>query len=250
MRQGLIWAFFAIRLSNATELQVAAAADLAQVQPAIGAAFARKSGVTIRWITGSSGVLAKQAENGAPFDVFLSASESFVNDLVAHDVALRETAVVYATGRLGLWSLSPGLVQELGDLLKPRVLHVAIANPAHAPYGMAAKEALESRGLWKSIEAKLVYGENVRQALQFAESGNADAVLTAWALVKSKPGAVEVPPAGTYKPLRQAGVVLRGSQEKKSAREFLRFLLSPDTQKLFRDAGFGAVDYGSSGISK
>ena len=239
-RRLIIWCL-ATGLAGAAELLVAAAADLAQVQAPLSLAFANKSGVTVRWITGSSGVLAKQAENGAPFDVYLSASESYVRDLVSHGVAIRESMVVYATGRLGLWSLT-GVARELNDLLKPEVRHVAIANPAHAPYGMAAKEALESRGLWKKVESKLVYGENVRQALQFAESGNADAVLTAWALVKSKAGSVEVPPAGTYKPLRQAGVVLKGSHEAQAAGEFLRFLMSPAAQKVFKEAGFGPVD--------
>ena len=229
-------------LTGAAELQVAAAADLAGVQPALGAAFSsRNTRATVRWITGSSGVLAKQAENGAPFDVFLSASESYVLELVSKGVAVRETTVVYATGRVGLWSLS-GSVRSLDDLSKPGVLHVAIANPAHAPYGMAAKEALESRGVWAKLAGKMVYGENVRQALQFAESGNADAVLTAWSLVRSKPGAVELPPKGSYKPLRQAGVVLKSSREAKAAGEFLRFLMSAEARKILRDAGFGAVE--------
>ena len=241
MWRGFVIGAFAAGLSSAAELQVAAAADLAQVQAALGGAFAKKSGIPVRWITGSSGVLAKQAENGAPFDVFLSASESYVRDLVLHDSALRDSVVVYATGRVGLWS-SSGSVRELNDLLKPAIRHIAIANPAHAPYGLAAKEALESRGLWKKIESKLVYGENVRQALRFAESGNADAVLTAWALVKSKTGAVEVSPKGTYKPLRQAGVVLKTTHEEKAAGEFLRFLMSGEAQKIFRDAGFGVAE--------
>ena len=241
MWRWVIVGHFVAALAAAAELQVAAAADLASVQQTLGAAFFKKTGVTIRWITGSSGVLAKQAENGAPFDVFLSASENYVKDLVSREVAVNDTAVVYATGRLGLWS-STGTVRELEDLLKPNVQHVAIANPAHAPYGMAAKEALESHGLWTKLRAKLVYGENVRQALQFAESGNADAVLTAWALVKAKPGAVELGPKGSYRPLRQAGVALKTSREGKAAAEFLRFLMSAEAQTIFRDAGFGVVE--------
>jgi molybdate transport system substrate-binding protein len=223
---------------HAAEIQVAAAADLADVEAPLAAAFQKKSGVSIRWITGSSGLLSKQAENGAPFDVFLSASESYVQELVAHESALADTVAVYATGRLGLWSAS-GSVRELNDLLKPSVLHLAIANPAHAPYGVAAKEALESSGLWKRIEPKIVYGENVRQALQFAESGNADAVVTAWALIRLKPGAVMV--NAKFKPIRQAGVVLKSTHEPKAAREFLNFLMGADAQRILHDAGFGAA---------
>jgi molybdate transport system substrate-binding protein len=242
MYRTLSIAIFMMSVAWPAELQVAAAADLAQVQPALGAAFAKQSGVTVRWITGSSGLLAKQAENGAPFDVFLSASESYVNEVVSQNAAVGDTVVIYASGHVGLWtppgSRAAGAVHELKDLLKPEVQHVAIANPAHAPYGMAAKEALESSGLWTKIEGKLVYGENVRQALQFGESGNVDAVLTAWALVQSKPGALELAPAGRYKPLRQAGVVLKGAKEPKAAREFMKFLMSPQAQAILREAGF------------
>ena len=234
-------AMLTLDLAHAAELQVAAAADLAQVEGALGAAFSKKSGVTIRWITGSSGVLAKQAENGAPFDVFLAASEGYVRDLAARDVAASDTAVVYATGRLGLWS-SSGAVRELDDLLRPGVLHIAIGNPAHAPYGVAAKEALESSGLWKRVESKIVYGENVRQALQFAESGNADAVLTAWSLVKGKPSAVEIPPAGHYKAIRQAGVVLKSTHESTAARAFVKFLMGAEAQAILRGAGVGGAE--------
>jgi molybdate transport system substrate-binding protein len=227
-------------------LEVAAAADLAQVQPALGAAFTKQSGVTVVWITGSSGLLAKQAENGAPFDVFLSASEGYVSEVVSHDAALGDTVVIYASGHVGLWvpdgSRAAGAVHELNDLLKAEVQHIAIANPEHAPYGMAAKEALESSGLWKKVEGKLVYGENVRQALQFGESGNVDAVLTAWALIRSKPGAIELAPAGRYKSLRQAGVVLKGSHDPKAAREFLKFLMSPTAREILLKAGFAAPE--------
>jgi molybdate transport system substrate-binding protein len=242
MRRVVCFVLFCAGLTWPAELQVAAAADLAQVESALGTAFAKGSGVKVQWITGSSGLLAKQAENGAPFDVFLSASEGYVNDLVTHDAAVRDTVVIYATGRIGMWTppssrgVSPA--RELTDLLKPEVKRISIANPAHAPYGMAAKEALESAGLWEKLSAKLVYGENVRQALEFGESGNADVVLTAWALVKSKSGAIQVAPAGRYKPLRQAGVVLKSTHEPGAARDFLRFLMTPAAQTILRDAGF------------
>jgi molybdate transport system substrate-binding protein len=220
------------------ELQVAAAADLAGVQPAVAASFLAKTGNSIRWITGSSGVLARQAENGAPFDVFLSASESYVNELVAGDKCLNDTVAVYATGRIGLWS-AKGSIQTLEALLAPAVQHVAIANPSHAPYGLAAKEALETRGLWTKLQGKIVYAENVRQALQFGESGNADAVLTAWSLIHAK-NAVLISDKW-HKPVRQAGVVLRDSKQPDAGRAFLRFLTGREGQALLSAAGFSAV---------
>jgi molybdate transport system substrate-binding protein len=219
------------------ELQVAAAADLAQVQPAIAKAFLVRTGIAIRWITGSSGLLARQAENGAPYDVFLAASESYVQELAAHGKCLDDSIAVYAIGRLGLWSRKGSGILKLEDLLAPGVLHVAIANPAHAPYGVAAKEALQSRGLWDKLEKKIVYAENVRQALQFGESGNADAVLTAWALVHGSQNAVLIP-EDWHSSVRQAGVVLRESKRPGEARRFLDFLLGAEAQTLLQSAGF------------
>ena len=182
MWRTLLIAILTVSAAWPAELQVAAAADLAQVEPALlGAAFAKQSGTTVNWVTGSSGLLAKQAENGAPFDVFLSASESYVNDLVTAQAALADTVVIYASGHVGLW-----MPKHAAAFPIERSVEAGSAARRHCESGAcalwaAAKEALESAGLWKKIESKLVYGETVRQALQFGESGNwlAQAVLTA-----------------------------------------------------------------------
>src|SRR5487761_2700057 len=184
--------------ARAGELLIAAASDLAPIAPKLEKAYPEK----IRFTLGSSGLLKQQIENGAPFDVFLSANESYVRDLAA--AGLVTDVTVYAIGRLALWS----------------------------PNGVAAKEALEARGLWKAVEPKIVYGENVRQALQFAESGNVEAVIASWTLLIGKGTLL---PAEWHKPIRQTGAILKSSAQGEAARRFLKFLIGPEAQKILID---------------
>lgn len=217
--------------ARAGELLIAAASDLAPIAPKLEKAYPEK----IRFTLGSSGLLKQQIENGAPFDVFLSANESYVRDLAA--AGLVTDVTVYAIGRLALWSPN-GSVQTLEDLKKPSVVHLSIPNPQHAPYGVAAKEALEARGLWKAVEPKIVYGENVRQALQFAESGNVEAVIASWTLLIGKGTLL---PAEWHKPIRQTGAILKSSAQGEAARRFLKFLIGPEAQKILIDSGLSPV---------
>ena len=181
--------------------------------------------MSLRFTFGPSGGLAHQIANGAPYDVFLSADEARVKDL--------DSVVVYAEGRIALWSKT-GAIQKLDDL--HRVRHIAIANPSHAPYGVAAKQALEKSGLWNRLQSKIVYGESVRNALEYAQSGNAEVAITAWSLVVHRGGVLL--PATLHSPIRQAGGVVRSSKNKEAARAFLRFLLTPETQRLLQSNGF------------
>lgn len=224
-----------VLLMQAADLQVAAASDLASVRVVLAAAFEKETGDKVRFTLGSSGLLAKQIEHGAPFDVFLSANERYVMDLAKSGRVVKASVRTYATGTLGLWSLS-GKFRKLEDLVG--ATHIAIANPLHAPYGVAAKEVLEKHDLWTPLRKKIVYGENVRQALQYAESGNADAVLTAWPLLLDKPGAVAIP-ASAHRAIRQAGGVVAGSRESAMAERFVRFLTDGRGAEILRSAGFG-----------
>lgn len=210
---------------RAGELLIAAASDLAPVAPKLEKAYQEK----IRFTLASSGLLKQQIENGAPFDVFLSANEQYVRGLGA----LVTDVTVYAIGRIALWSPN-GSVTSLADLKKNSVTHLAIPNPQHAPYGLAAKQALESQGVWKEVEPKIVYGENVRQALQFAESGNVDAVITSWTLLMGKGTLL---PAEWHSPIRQTGAVVKSSHQAEAARRFLKFLTGPEAQKILKDGG-------------
>ena len=141
---------------------MAAASDLAPASIELRAAFERASGHKVNWINGSSGLFARQIEAGAPFDVFLSADEKIVAELATAHKVLAGSAKTYARGRLALWSKRGNVT--LNQLEASAVRFVAIANPAHAPYGRAARDFLQRRGLWTKLQPKLVYGENVLQA--------------------------------------------------------------------------------------
>jgi len=212
---------------DAADLIIAAASDLAPIAPKLEQAYKEK----VRFTLASSGSLKQQIENGAPFDVFLSANEQYVKDLASSGLVTDST--IYAIGRIALWSPN-GSVMSLADLKKSSVIHLAIPNPQHAPYGVAARQALESQGVWKDVEPKIVYGENVRQALQFAESGNADAVITSWTLLIGKG---KLLPAEWHSPIRQTGAVVKSSSQPDAARQFLKFLLSPEAQKILNNGG-------------
>jgi len=210
-----------IQLSGQGPL-VAAASDLSPILSSYPDA---------RFTFGSSGQLARQIENGAPYELFLSANRAYAERLVAAGKAKREDLYPYATGRLAMWSKS-GRYKRLEDLLDPAVRQIAIANPAHAPYGQAARQALEKAGLWSRLAPKLVYAESVRQTMQFAESGNVDVTLTAWTLVHARAGILV--PAEMHAPLTQYGVPVASSP---SGRRLLAWLVGPEGQKLLRAGG-------------
>lgn len=220
--------------SGAEPLLVAAAADLSPLEPALTKAFLHATGIRVRFVLGSSGMLARQIEQGAPYDVFLSANEKFVADLTKQGRLEPESVGTYAYGRVGLWSKS-GSVRSLAELAGPAVLHLAIANPAHAPYGLAAEEVLKNQRLWGKIQAKVVYGENVRQALEYAQSGNADAVITAWSLLWDRGGILL--PESWHSPIRQACGVVKSTGRRVEAKKFLGFLASPEGRAILKRYG-------------
>lgn len=217
-------------LAQGADLIVAAASDLAPLTAPLEKGF---PAAHVKFSLASSGALMHQIENGAPFDVFLSANDQYVAELAHKGDVDPSTVLVYATGRLALWSRD-GSVKSVGDLKNAKVVHVAIANPEHAPYGVAARQMLENRGLWSALQSKIVYGENVSQALQFAETGNADAVITSWTLLK---GRGILLPDSWYSPIRQAGAVVRSSAQPSLARQFLKFLTGPEGRRLLQSGG-------------
>ncbi|MCC6390415.1 MAG: molybdate ABC transporter substrate-binding protein [Bryobacterales bacterium] len=219
----LLSASLASSVLPSSHLLVASASDLAPAQTDLASSFHRLTGIHAKFVNGASGMLARQIASGAPYDVFLSANKLFVDDLVRSGDLIADSVVIYANGRLGLWSLT-GTVKQLDDLRRAEVKHIAIANPQHAPYGAAARQALQRAGLWSAVKDKIVYGENVRQALQYAESGNADAVITSWSLLEGRGSLL---PESLHDPIRQAGGILARSSHQKEARAFLRFLMGP-----------------------
>jgi molybdate transport system substrate-binding protein len=223
---------------EASEVLVAAAADLANLQNPL-AEIAKSRRIRLRFVFGSSGMLARQIENGAPYDVYLSANERYVRELAASGHILPDTVRVYALGRVALWSRE-GRLKRLEELAAPSVRNVAMPNPAHAPYGVAAREALEKMGLWDRLRTKMVYGENVRQALQFAESGDADAVLTAWSLVINKGGTLVN--GDLHAPIRQACGIVKGARNQDAARKFVELLTGAEGAALLRRWGLFPVE--------
>ncbi|MBI1787879.1 MAG: molybdate ABC transporter substrate-binding protein [Acidobacteria bacterium] len=219
-------------------LLVAAASDLAVVQQPLAEALRRNSGYLLQFTYGSSGMLASQIAQGAPYDVFLSADQARVETLARGGHLLADSVAVYAVGRLALWSRG-GKVRSLEETAGPGIRHVAMANPAHAPYGVAAKEALERSGLWPKLAGRIVYGETVRQALELATSGNADVAVVAWSLVIDRQGILL--PERLHQPIRQSGGVVRGSRQADGGRQLLRYLKSREGQSLLERYGFRRV---------
>jgi molybdate transport system substrate-binding protein len=228
-------------------LRIAAASDLQAVMPALAARFERETGHKPDVSYGSSGNFFAQIQNGAPFDLFFSADVEYPKRLESSGLTVPGTLVEYAAGRIVLWSRSDAtldLARGLAVLADPRVRRIAIANPAHAPYGRAAVAALRHEQLYDRVRGKFVLGENISQAAQFVESGNADAGLIALSLALA-PGMrttgryIDIP-ASYHPPIEQAAVVLRSSRQPDAARQFLAFLQRPDSQRALQDAGFVA----------
>ena len=233
----LVAACFAAFSSSlaAQPLLIAAAADLAPLESQLIRGYTASGGGVVRFVFGSSGMLARQIENGAPYDLFLCANEQFVYDLEARKHLIPESVAAYATGRLGLWS-AHGTPASLRVLTDSKIRLIAIANPEHAPYGAAAQALLERAGLWTSLQPKIVLAENVRQAYEYARTGNADVVITSWTLLKGESGAKLLPESG-HTPIRQSGGVVAGTQREVQARAFLGFLLSPAGQSILLAGG-------------
>jgi molybdate transport system substrate-binding protein len=231
--------------ATAQEITVAAAADMSAALPQLVDAYTKKTGHTVKLSFGASGNLTNQIRNGAPFDVFLSADEDYPQQLIAEGLASKDTLYRYAVGRLVLWvpSDSPLDLSKLGikALLDPSVKKISIANPATAPYGRAAA-TLRHFGIYDQVSSRLVVGENISQAAQFVESGNAQAGLIALShalapAMKDK-GRYWTVPLDAYPTLNQAAVVLSKSKQQDAARKFLEFLRSPEAASLLRSYGF------------
>jgi molybdate transport system substrate-binding protein len=225
-------------------LTIAAASDLQPVLPRLIALFEQQTGHTVRTTFGSSGNFLAQIRNGAPFDVFLSADIEYPRELESAGLAEPGTLSAYANGSLVLWTRKGSGVdvrRGVDVLTTAGVRRIAIANPDHAPYGRAAVAALRARGVYEAVRGKLVLGENVSQAAQFVQSGNADAGLIPLSLARSAPlrdaGEYADVPAALYPPILQAAIIPRASQRKDAARAFLAFLKRPDVVALLADAG-------------
>jgi len=220
------------------ELTVAAAADLAPLEAVLVGSYLKAKGISLRLVPGSSGLLARQIEQGAPFDVFLSADVRYVKELGKNGYVDPDSARVYGYGIVGLWSKA-ARVRKLEDLADSRLKTIALANPSHAPYGVAAETVLKRRGLWETVRPKIVFAENVRQAMQFAESGNADAAIVSWTLIHDR-GGIRLPQEW-HAPIAQAGAVVRRSARAAAGREFLEWLCGEQGQRMLEAGGLARI---------
>lgn len=225
---------------NIPSLTVFAASDLGFAFKEIVPWFERALGAKVILVLGSTGNLATQIEHGAPADVFFSADQAFVDRLAARGAVIAETRTLYAQGRIVLAtakSFGPKLtdLRQLGD---PRIRHVAIANPLHAPYGRAAEEALRKVGVWEAVKPKLVYGENIRHTLQFIQTGAAEAGIVALSIA-NVPGVEWTPiDARLYAPLYQAAAVARRTARPELGLAFIQFVNGPEGRPIMKRYGF------------
>ncbi len=233
--------------ASAQTLHIAAAADLQYVLPDLSAQYEKQTGAKLAITYGSSGNFFAQIQNGAPFDLFFSADLDYPKKLIQAGFANSDSLQTYAAGRLALW-LPPDSPLDpaagLKVLLDPRIQKIAIANPEHAPYGRAAVAALRNAGLYDQLKPKLVYGENISQAAQFAQSGSAQAGLIALSLALSpamKTGKRWNVPPDRYPSIEQAVVILKSSPNKQAAVSFLTFLKSPPARATFERYGYAAT---------
>ena len=226
--------------TRADEIVVAAAANLTDAFGEMGKRFTARTGVKVTNSFGATADLAKQIENGAPFDVFASADVEHVEELARKGLLADAPRGVYARGRLVLWlpQGSGSRVERVEDLTGEGVTHVAVAKPDVAPYGRAAVESLNALGLWAKVEPKVVYSQSVAQAKQFAASGNADAAFLPRSLVREGEGRALEIDARLHAPIDQSVGVVRASKRQDAARRFVEFLLSDEGQSVLKSFGY------------
>jgi molybdate transport system substrate-binding protein len=224
---------------------VAAAADLQFALKDIANQFEHETGHKVEITFGSSGNFFSQLQNGAPFDIFFSADIDYPKRLQQNNLTEPDSLVQYAVGRLVIWvppDSKINLIDRKWDaLLDPTVQKIAVANPEHAPYGRAAVDALKRAGIYGKVQTKLVYGENISQAAQFVQSGNAQAGIIALSLAVSpamKDGQRWGVPVDQYAPVQQAAVILKTAKDKDAARAFLTFVSSDSGHRTLASYGF------------
>ncbi|MDB5825185.1 MAG: molybdenum transporter, periplasmic molybdate-binding protein [Herminiimonas sp.] len=230
-------------------LQIAAAADLALCIDEINAGFVKANGVAdaaaVKYSIGASGAFATQIQSGAPFDVFLSADTEYPRLLARAGAAEASSMTVYALGRLVLWTNDAKLDPSRGFTLltDPAVSRIAIANPAFAPYGRAARAALINAGVWAAIQPKLVLGENLAQTAQFVETRNAQVGLVGTSYLATPAHAAKgrawALPADQYPQLEQGAIVTRHGAANPLAMKYLTFLTSAQGRAILARYGFG-----------
>jgi molybdate transport system substrate-binding protein len=221
-------------------LTVAAASNLTDAFAEIGPRFTSKTGIKVVFSFGATADLAKQIENGAPFDVFAAADTEHVEQLESKGLLTPGTRAIYARGRLVMW-LPPGSnlkAERIQDITAKQFERIAMAKPDVAPYGRAAVESLRALGIWNVIERKVIYAQNVSQTKQYAATGNAEVAFIPLALVKPGEGSYLEISDELHRPIDQAVGVVKESTRQAQARQFVDFLLGAEGQELLSKKGY------------
>lgn len=222
------------------ELTIAAAANLTDAFAEIGPRFTNKTGIKVVFSFGATADLAKQIENGAPFDVFAAADSEHVEQLERKGLLTPGSHAIYARGRLVMW-LPPGSklkAERIQDIAAKPFERIAIAKPDVAPYGKATVESLQALGIWKDIEARVIYGQNVSQTKQYVATGNAEVGFIPLALVKPGEGSYLEVGDELHQPIDQALGIIKESTKQEAARKFVNFLLGPEGRELLLQKGY------------
>lgn len=222
------------------ELTVAAASDLTPAFEEIGREFEAQQQTKVVFVFGSTGLLTRQIENGAPMDLFAAANVAYIDQLEQKGLIVAGTKAIYARGRITMWTLADSALQirAIGDLISPEVRRIAIANPDHAPYGLAAQQAMQKAGIWDALKPKLVYGDNIRQTLQYAETGNVDVAIVALSLSQQSKGRWTLIPEELHQPIDQGLAVIKSTRNETAARAFANFVTGARGREILAKYGF------------
>lgn len=230
--------------ASGRKVRVAAASDLQRAFSEVFKEFHKRTGIAVEPNFGSSGLLAKQIEQSAPYFLFAAANKAFVEQVVAAGKCDGSTAALYGRGRIVVWTTEKvGKVTKLDELASDRFKKIAVANPDHAPYGLAAKQALQKLGLWDQLQPKLVLGDNIQATMLYAKDGNADAAIVALSLavVADNGHSLTIDPA-LYDALDQQLVVCGSGPEADDARQLATFVNSPEGREIMTRYGFQLAD--------
>lgn len=226
--------------SESQELTIAAASNLTDAFAEIGPRFTSKTGIKVIFSFGATADLAKQIENGAPFDVFAAADSEHVEQLETKGLLIPGSRAIYARGRLVMW-LPPESklkAERIQDITAKPFERIAIAKPDVAPYGRATVESLQALGIWNEIQSRVIYGQNVSQTKQYVATGNAEVAFIPLALVKAGEGKYIEVSDELHRPIDQALGIVKESTKQASARKFVDFLLSPEGRELMSQNGY------------
>ena len=228
-----------------TVITVAAASDLITAFEEIGEQFNEETVFEVEFTFGSSGLLAQQVEAGAPIDVFVSANEQYVDELDEQGLLIEDSVRAYALGRIVLWSLEEEIGSQLdvASLDSPEIDRIAIGNPDHAPYGVAGREALQSAGIWDDVQDQLVLGSNIRETMQYAETGNVDVAIVALSLaLATDEGHWTLIPADEHEPIVQTLGIVSSTEHEDAARAFVELVISDEGRAILEEYGFEFPD--------